>query len=308
MKHERNALMIQTSKKGEYLEVHTPPNWNGLSIEALFKEHYHAPKKLIHSWRMNKDVFVNGKHVPWNTPLKIGDKILLPLFKYDGSLPKMLDKEIKVLYEDEHLLIVNKPAGLDTHPSNQDEHNSLLNAVAYHLLLQGEICEVRHIHRLDKDTTGAIIFSKNAFVAALLQQMLEERSIKRTYKALVHGRIRQKKGTINANIGRDRHHATRRRVSQNGQTAITHFKTLNYDQTKNLTLVECTLETGRTHQIRVHFSHIGHPLAGDILYGGKPIYTRQALHAYKINMVHPITEVPLEVIAPFIDQPAIFIE
>ncbi len=297
--------MINTQKKGSYLEITVPEKWSGTTIEELLRHQYQVPKKMMHTWRMNKDVFVNNQSVPWNTSIHKNDKLLLPIFKEEKAIEATY-MEIEVLYEDDHLLIVNKPANVDTHPSHPNQHDTLLNAVSYHLLMQGEACDLQHIHRLDKDTTGAIVFAKNAFTAAILNRMLEERQIKRTYKALVHGKMPQKKGKIIANIGRDRHHATRRRVSPNGQYAVTNYEVIQSFPKRQLSLIQCQLETGRTHQIRVHLSHIGHPLAGDLLYGGEPICPRQALHAYKITFTHPITEERLEIEAPFIDHPAIF--
>lgn len=299
-------MMIKTKRKGDYLEIIIPEKWAGLTIEEILKNIYKAPKKLVHEWRMAKDVLLNGTAAKWTEPLQQGDQLYLPIYKQDSQLPEAAFIDIGILYEDDDLLIVNKPAGIETHPSEPGQNQSLLNAVAYHLLIEGETCELRHIHRLDQDTTGAILFSKNAFAGSILQRMLDERHIKRTYKALVHGKLTKRKGTISASIGRDRHHATRRRVAPTGQKAVTHFETLHYDKKNNLTLVQCTLDTGRTHQIRVHLSHLGHPLAGDTLYGGKPIFPRQALHAYKIQFKHPITEENIEIEAPFIDNPPIF--
>ncbi len=181
-----------------------------------------------------------------------------------------------------------------------------MNGAAYHMQSNGELTRPRHIHRLDRETTGAVLFAKNPLMTAIFDKMLEERAIKRTYLALADGIIRQKKGTINKPIGRDRHHPTRRRVSETGQQAITHFKVLDQMKHKDLTLVQCILDTGRTHQIRVHFSAIGHPLAGDSLYEGSDTFHRQALHAVKMEFTHPFTQEKIICHAPFIDQPPIF--
>ena len=298
--------MIKCQRKGSYLEVIVPEKWHLHTIEQIFKNHYKVPKKILHMWRMNKDVFVNGENIAWSVPLKKQEKLMFPIFKEDSTDIPDTFIDVSILYEDDYLIIANKPANMDTHPSHPNQENTLLNAIAFHQLMQGNNGQLQHIHRLDKDTTGAIIFAKNAFVAALLNRMLEERKIKRTYKALVHGKVQRKKGRIEAPIGRDRHHATRRRVSPTGQHAITNFEVLQYDPKKDLTLIQCQLETGRTHQIRVHASHIGHPLAGDTLYGGQPIFSRQALHAYKVRFDHPLTEETIEVEAPFMDDPEIF--
>ncbi|MGG1632286.1 RluA family pseudouridine synthase [Rossellomorea sp. NRS-1567] len=277
---------MKTQKKGELFELVIPDKWKNVTIETILRNHWQAPKKLIHSLRMAGDIKVNGESISWTQPLSPGDTLQLHLFKeVEYDVPPTYG-EIDVLFEDDHLIVINKPAGIDTHPNHQ-ETDSLANLVAFHYQARGESCRVLHIHRLDHDTSGAIIFAKHPLSKAILDRLLTERQIKRTYRALVHGRLKQKKGTISEPIGRDRHHNTRRRVSPSGQDAVTHYKVLEY---KNpYTLVEVQLDTGRTHQIRVHMSHIGHPLVGDILYGGKPIFKRQALHAARISFPHPLT-------------------
>ncbi|CAK6471022.1 RluA family pseudouridine synthase [Peribacillus castrilensis] len=291
----------------QHLIIDVLQSWNGLTIEKLFRERWQAPKKLVHEWRMSKEVTVNGNSVAWSAILNEGDSISIPLLDHaENETVQAADLGISILYEDDVLLIANKPAGMDTHPSQPGEAHSLLNGVAHHLQKTGQTCMIKHIHRLDKDTTGAVLFAKNRLIGSMLDRMLEEREIKRTYLALVEGNIKKNEGEIKEKIGRDRHHATRRRVSPTGQTAVTHYRVLNRDPKKNLTLVSCTLESGRTHQIRVHFSHLNHPLAGDTLYGGKKTFPRQALHARKIEFIHPISEEKMIVEAPFIDRPEIF--
>ncbi|WP_336622960.1 MULTISPECIES: RluA family pseudouridine synthase [Peribacillus] len=291
----------------QHLIIEVLQSWSGLTLEKLFRERWKAPKKLVHEWRMSKEVTVNGNSVTWSTMLSEGDTISIPLLdQAENETVPAADLGISILYEDDVLLIANKPAGMDTHPSQPGEAHSLINGVAHHLQKTGQTCMIKHIHRLDKDTTGAVLFAKNRLIGSMLDRMLEEREIKRTYLALVEGNIKKNEGEIKEKIGRDRHHATRRRVSPTGQTAVTHYRVLNRDPKKNLTLVSCTLESGRTHQIRVHFSHLNHPLAGDTLYGGKKTFPRQALHARNIEFIHPISEEKMIIEAPFIDSPEIF--
>lgn len=299
--------MIETVKRGKFLIVTVPFKWNHFTIEGIFKDYWKVPKKLIHEWRMGMEVTVNNEFRPWNLPLAAGENLQIPIFEEnnDEAVPPA-DLQISILFEDEHLLIANKPAGMDTHPSSPDQRNTLINGVAHYLHSTEQPMMIKHIHRLDKNTTGAVLFSKNRLAGSMLDKMLAERKIHRTYAALAQGIMTKKKGTINEKIGRDRHHATRRRVSPSGQPAITHYQVLESDAKKKLSLVKCSLETGRTHQIRVHFSHIGHPLAGDILYGGIPVFPRQALHAYKIELIHPITEEKIVCRAPYLDNPPIF--
>ncbi|WP_235848513.1 RluA family pseudouridine synthase [Litchfieldia alkalitelluris] len=292
---------MEIRKKGKWLEIVVPKGWTERTIEDVLKNQLQIPKTMLHSLRMDKTVKLNHQITPWQSLLKSGDFIQLELFVEEefGVTPEY--KEISILYEDDHVLIVNKQAGIDTHPTKEGQLGTLANAVAFHYQTQGLQTKVRHVHRLDRDTTGAILFAKDRLSSSILDRMLERRDIKRTYLALVHGLMKQKKGKIDEPIGRDRHHPTRRRVSPTGQVATTHFNVLKTFPSKKLSLVELNLSTGRTHQIRVHMSHIGYPLVGDELYGGQAITKRQALHAHSLQLFHPITNDLIEVQAPLID-------
>jgi 23S rRNA pseudouridine1911/1915/1917 synthase len=257
----------------------------------LLKVEWEVPKKLLHQLRMEKGVTVNGEQRRWNELLKEGDKLQVHMFMEEEYGVEPEYGELNVVFEDDHVLIVNKPEQMDTHPSEKSGTGTLANLVAFHFQMQGLETKVRHIHRLDKDTTGGVVFAKHRIAGAIMDRLLMERKIKRTYTALVEGRVKKKQGTIDAAIGRDRHHATRRRVSPKGDPAITDYKVEKYFKKQNATLVTLQLETGRTHQIRVHMSYNGNPLVGDVLYGGQTKYmSGQALHARKINFLHPITK------------------
>jgi 23S rRNA pseudouridine1911/1915/1917 synthase len=297
--------MLKTTRKGNWIEIITSKNWAGKTIEEIFRKEWGVPKKLTHLFRMEHKVLVNGNKSNWTLPLEIGDKILLNLF--EEVVPLMpLDNfyDIQVLYEDDHVIVFNKPPFMSTHPNDESDKNTLLHAAQFYVQSKGEKVAIRHVHRLDKDTSGAILFAKHALSGAILDRMLEKHDFKRTYLAIVNGHIKKKKGTIREPIGRDRHHATRRRVSPSGQAAVTHYQVIKEENGHSY--VKCWLETGRTHQIRVHFSHLGYPLLGDTLYGGKPLFKRQALHAAKLEFTHPITSEIVICYAPFIDKPPIF--
>lgn len=298
--------MITTKRNGEWLDILIPEKWNDLTLEALFRQVWQAPKKQTHVLRMEKGVLLNGEPAHWTKPLTHGAQLSIRLFTETdfGVIPKKLD--VSVLYEDDHLLVVNKPAGMDTHPNAPGQANTLANAIAFYLQTKKEFCPVKHVHRLDRDTTGAVLFAKHPFIGSMLDQRLEKREIKRTYLALVHGIVAHKKGTITAPIGRDRHHPVRRRVSAKGQPAVTHYEVLKTEPKNKQSLIKCQLDTGRTHQIRVHLASLGHPLLGDTLYGGKLLCARQALHAVKLEFLHPFTEEKIICHAPFLDHPEIF--
>ncbi|WP_028783733.1 RluA family pseudouridine synthase [Thalassobacillus devorans] len=282
---------METNKQGEWFEIVIPEKWEGVTIESLLKDVWKTPKKLLHQFRMNKDTTVNGEQLSWSTMLKAKDRFRVRLFPSEefGVIPDKLDMQI--IYEDDHVLVVNKPAGVDTHPNEDGQTGTLANGVAFYYMENGVETKVRHIHRLDRETSGAILFAKHALAGAVMDRQLEKRNISRTYLALVHGQIKREQGIIDFPIGKDRHHPNRRRVSPGGQRAVTEYQVVRYDKKQHVSVVKLDLQTGRTHQIRVHMHHQGHPIAGDKLYEKQNDgYARLALHAAKISFLHPITE------------------
>lgn len=241
----------------------------------------------------------NGQPTFMTIALKNGDRIRVRLLeKAEGSeaiMPAPLPFEI--VYEDEDLLVINKPADMPIHPSFQNHGNTLADALTWHYQQQGKEFVYRCINRLDRDTTGLLIVARHQLSASILSDMVRKREIHREYLAIVEG-IPPEKGTISAPIGRKEGSAILREVNfETGEPARTHFTRL---ETRNgLSLVSLKLETGRTHQIRVHMSYIGCPLIGDYLY--YPDHTRinrQALHSYRLSFFHPITGKALSFTAP----------
>lgn len=212
---------------------------------------------------------------------------------------------LSILYEDDQLLVVDKPKGMVVHPSAGHYSGTLVNALLYHCKdnLSGINGVLRPgiVHRIDKDTTGALLVCKTDLAHRDLAQQLKEHSITRRYRAIVHGNLKEEEGTIEGAIGR--HPTERKKMAinpKNGKPAVTHYKVLEHY--KNYSYIECRLETGRTHQIRVHMSSIGHPLVGDTVYGPKkcpfPNLEGQTLHAMILGFVHPVTKEYLEFTAP----------
>jgi 23S rRNA pseudouridine1911/1915/1917 synthase len=174
-----------------------------------------------------------------------------------------------------------------THPNEPGQTGTCMNHVIAHVKKQGGVY-AEHVHRLDQGTKGLVLIAKHPLIKSMLDRMLEEKKIIRTYEAIVDGYMTQKSGSIRTSIGTDRHDSARRAVSPSGQTAITHFEVVGQDS--NFTKVNVILETGRTHQIRVHFSSIGHPIAGDRMYGSRTRADNYSLQARKLQFVHPITK------------------
>ena len=245
----------------------------------------------------------NGQPTFMTIALKNGDRIRVRLLeKAEGSeaiMPAPLPFEI--VYEDEDLLVINKPADMPIHPSFQNHGNTLADALTWHYQQQGKEFVYRCINRLDRDTTGLLILAKNRLSGALLSRMSAERKIHRQYLAIATGEI-PKCGTIDAPIARACDSAILRQVDfVHGERAITHYRLLKFDGFYSLVLLQ--LETGRTHQIRVHMNHIGHPLPGDYLYN--PDYRlikRQALHSCRLTFCHPISGKPMDFTAPIPDD------
>ncbi|MDO4600809.1 MAG: RluA family pseudouridine synthase [Eubacteriales bacterium] len=260
-------------------------------------------KNILSSMKTISDaILLNGEKAFGRTKLKEGDFLRIRIPETEAS-PHIVPSEIPlpVLYEDEDLLIVNKPANMPIHPSQGNYENTLANAAAWYFQQKGQTFVYRCINRLDRDTTGALILAKNALSAALLGNQMQKRQIRRTYLALSEG-MTPDSGTICAPIAREKDSVITRIVDfESGEKAVTHFERLDFSN--GLSLLELHLETGRTHQIRVHLKHLGFPIPGDYLYN--PHYekiSRQALHSYQLNFSHPITGKILTFTAPVPDD------
>lgn len=249
----------------------------------------------------NGDVLVNGQKVSPSYKVKTDDKIIVNYVKRDKDKDlEPYDFKLDVVYEDDNVLVINKPKGLVVHPGNGHFNDTLVNALIYANIKLSSINGVERVgivHRIDKDTSGLLLICKDDFTHKEIAKQLESHSMHREYIALVDGVIEVNNGKIIGKIGRDKNNRLKMAIDNiNGKEAITHFEVI--ERFKKYTLIRCQLETGRTHQIRVHLSSIHHPLAGDILYGGSnEVYDNgQLLHAYKLTFYHPVLkkEISLE--------------
>ncbi|WP_120463252.1 RluA family pseudouridine synthase [Paenibacillus aceti] len=217
-----------------------------------------------------------------------GDRLRLRLFPPRELSFAPVGKPPVILYEDDFCLVVHKPAGVKIHPDGESSEPTLANRVSAIYAERGEKVAPMHIHRLDEYTSGPVLYAKNAYAQLKLDAAMSRKEITRVYVALVEGIVSPKLTVIDEPIGRDRHHNQRRRVSPSGKRAITHVELL--ETMNQASLVRLTLETGRTHQIRVHLSFAGHPLVGDALYGGSTkLLPYQALHGESLTFSHPLT-------------------
>lgn len=287
---------MHTIRQNKWWIIQIHAEWTGLTIESILLEKWQLPKKLVHSWRMAKSVLLDGQPANWRLPLEPMNRVAVPFFESGPFGADPVPPSPSILYEDDHLIVADKLAGVKTHPNEPEEKNTLLNGVCYHVSLSGDILPVRHIHRLDVGTSGAVLFAKHDAAYTALSRLLEKKEIFRTYYAVVEGQVSKKSGTIRKPIGKDRYHSSRRRISPNGQTAVTHFERVAVQN--GLSLLKCRLETGRTHQIRVHLSSIGHPISGDVLYGSKGTNGNPLLHAAELTIPHPFVNDCVTVTAP----------
>lgn len=270
----------------------------GKAIDFFLKSHGFSRHILSGLKTHPKGILVNGQHQNTKYKLQQNDSLTVTILEPAPSEKIVpVSMELSIVYEDEDILVLNKPADTPIHPSLNNYENSLANGVAYYYQKEASPFVFRCINRLDRDTTGLTIIAKNSLSSAILSRMVSMRQIHREYMAIVEG-VTPKSGTIIAPIGRKSDSAIERMVDyEHGDHAVTHYTRISHSSTHSL--LKLQLETGRTHQIRVHMKHIGYPLIGDYLYNPDfSIIKRQALHSCRLTFSHPITGIPLEFIAP----------
>lgn len=281
---------------------------DGLRIEQFLKRQGFSSQNLTEIKRMPQSVLKNKVHVYMKDLLKSGDLLEIHIQETESSkkIPAT-NIPLCILYEDEDIIVINKPAGMPIHPSLNNYTNSMANALAWYYESQNKPFIFRCCNRLDRDTSGVTVVAKHLVSGNILSSMVFRREIHREYRAIVRGDITPESGTIEAPLSRKPGTIIERMVDfEHGETAITHYQKLLYQNGHSL--ISLKLETGRTHQIRIHMKHIGFPLIGDYLYNPDMEYmTRQALHSYRLAFLHPITKEPMEFVAPLPnDMEAVF--
>ena len=264
------------------------------TIKQVLKEEFSMSERLITKLKSSKQIYLNNTSIHINQKLQIGDAICCDL-DFDETCDNIVPTKmnLNILYEDDGMLILNKPPFLPVHPSMNHYEDSLSNGVKYYFKSIGLKRKIRPVNRLDKNTSGIVIFAKNEYVQECLIKQMKLGSFVKEYIALVEGVINTEQ-VIDAPIARKEKSIIERCVDINGDNAITIIKPLK--TFNNYSLIKCILKTGRTHQIRVHTEYIGHPILGDDLYGNKSnLINRQALHSYKIIFIHPITNKKIEI-------------
>lgn len=275
------------------------PSEEGLRIEQFLRGNGYSRQNLVELKKMKESVLLNGIWVHLNDTLHTDDLLTIHIQENESSekIPP-IEHPLDIVYEDEDIIVINKPAGMPIHPSQNNYYNSLANALAYYYQQQGDEFIFRCTNRLDRDTSGLTVIAKHMLSSNILSAAIRRHDIHREYLAIVRGNVTPESGIIDAPLSRKEGSIIERTVDfEHGERAVTHYKVVDYKNGHSL--VSLHLETGRTHQIRIHMKHIGFPLVGDYLYNPDMEYiTRQALHSHRLKFIHPITGEPMEFVAP----------
>lgn len=266
-----------------------------ITIKEVLRDYFNISERLLTKLKKSNKILLNGNIAIVNQKLQINDVISINLDfdeESENIVPTKMDLDI--VFEDEALIIINKQPNMPVHPSILHFEDSLSNGLKFYFNSINLKRKLRPVNRLDKDTSGIVIFAKNEYVQEILIRQMKQNIFKKEYLAILEGHLETFQGTINAPISRKENSIIEREINSNGDNSITHYNVLNnfiHSSEKKLSLVKFILETGRTHQIRVHSKHINHPILGDSLYGNSSdIISRQALHAYRVTFLHPISK------------------
>lgn len=268
------------------------------NVLHVLKEQFLLSDRLITKLKKANKIYLNSLPTYTKKSVTVGDTVSVLIdFEEDNSNIVASNIPLNIIYEDDYLLVLNKPANIAIHPSILHFDNSLSNGVKFYFDKLGLKKKIRIVNRLDRNTSGIVILAKNEYIQECLIKQMKTNEFKKEYLAIAKGILESKSGTLNFPIARKEGSIIERTVSSDGDSAITHYDVVK--EFNNLSLVHIVLETGRTHQIRVHFSHIGHPILGDTLYGSpSELINRQALHSYKLTFIHPVTKKVVSLEAP----------
>lgn len=281
------------------LQFFLRPEQDGQRVSTLLRRDCHCSARLVKQLKYRPDgILLDGQRVFLDHRAAAGQTLTLHLPPDPPSDLEPVEHPLDLFFEDEHLLIVNKPPLVPVHPGPGHHRDSLGNFLTWHYRTQGEHHTYRPVNRLDRSTSGLLCVAKHAYAQERLKVQLHSRQFRRRYLALCDGAVTPEEGTIRAPIGRMEGSVLKREVRADGAPSVTHYRRLWTDGVRSLVLLE--LETGRTHQIRVHLAHLGFPLAGDFLYGTEQpdLLARTALHSCFLSLLHPVTGMPLTYFAP----------
>lgn len=294
--------MIAKDKQKENVIVYEAEyNDDGKTLRQVLEGKLDFSSRLLSKLKQSKTVFIDGQHSKYHEIVKEGNQIKIVMEEEPNHfVPQNIDLEI--IYEDVDLILINKQPGIVTHPTKSHPDNTIANAAAWYLTNKGINCKIRFVNRLDMDTSGLLIIAKNPYSHHVLSEQMQQDKVMKRYIAFVWGIVEDDCGKIEAPIHMPSNNSIKRVVDQKGRQSSTEFKVLK--RYKNATMLEIHLITGRTHQIRVHMSHLGHPLIGDSLYGTDDTHliNRQALHASYLSFLQPRYRNIVQVEAPLPDD------
>ena len=300
-KDRGNGLCLLLGKEGPEMKsfdtYKVSKEYTGFTLEEYLKQILQYSGRKIQKLTRQKGIQLNGKTVFLQKKIKADDTLRVRITEDTTYGVQPEEGPIDILYEDDYLLVLNKPAYQLVHPTGRTTTGTLANYLAYRQQQGGIVATVRPVHRLDRETSGCVIFAKDSHSQFILEQQLKERVLKRSYRAVVKGIVTPPSAIIDAPIGAHPNLPNRRAINEEGEQAITHYQTIqNFSDT---TLLELTLDTGRTHQIRLHLAHIGNPIIGDSMYGVRSsVMARQALHASSVSFKHVKNKQEITVQAP----------
>ena len=270
------------------MEINYEIKNNTQTINSILQNELKISSRLLYKLIKLNKIELNHKPCDTRKTGNLGDTITVNFYyEEDNSNIVPTKMDLNIIFEDDWILVVNKPAGIAIHPSVLHYSDSLCNGIRFYFDKIGLKKKIRPVNRLDLNTSGLVVFAKCEYIQECLINQMKKNQFKKEYLAVCDGIFDEKSGTINLPIARKENSIIERCISENGQTAITHYEVLK--EFDNYSLVKCSLETGRTHQIRVHMSAIGHPLLGDSLYGSiSDLINRQALHCFNLQFIHPV--------------------
>lgn len=270
------------------------------TIKEVLKAYFNVSDRLLVKLKKNNKIYLNNNIINVNATVNIGDIVSFILdFEENNSNIIGTKMDLEIIYEDDAYIVLNKPAGIPVHPSMEHYTDSLSNGLKYYFESIGLKRKIRPVNRLDKNTSGLVIFAKNEYIQECLVRQMKKNQFYKEYIAMCEGKFNKESGVINAPISRKENSIIERCVNKNGDTVATQYTVLTYNEDYNYSVVKCVLKTGRTHQIRVHMQYIGHPILGDTLYGNpSKLINRQALHSHVISFNHPINKINVTYTAP----------
>ena len=282
------------------LEYTKNENDNYATLRQVLTREFNISNELRLNLKRANNIFVNNTPAYIDYPLSIGDTVTVCLdFDEESNNIIATKMNLNILYEDDAFLILDKPSGIPVHPSILHFNDSLSNGVKYYFDKINLKRKIRPVNRLDRNTSGIVIFAKNEYIHSMLSSQMQNHIFKKEYIAICNGIFNTKEDTISAPIARKTDSIIERCVSADGDSAITHYKVIYENLYSSFSELLISLETGRTHQIRVHTAYIGHPILGDSLYGKESnLINRQALHSYRVEFIHPITKQIINITAP----------